>query len=120
MRPWWDRFARLEVAGLTLFLLGGLVLYANVAVVLGWFGHDSSASSKSDGALGVVFIFGVMSIATLLDHVRARIFPRCVFAIGKGVEMHQLLEKVRYAIVVSGGVAAIAALARSAWHVLMP
>jgi hypothetical protein len=103
MRPWYWWLAKysilLVVAGLYLalyFLLLAVLLIMRLTGRIG--------PIKDEGAESWGFIFGawivVFAVLGALDCIKSKLFPRATFAIGQGLNRYQVLEKIRWTVVI--------------------
>jgi hypothetical protein len=92
----------LVIAGLFVLLVAAIV-----ASVLGWLPTEPNPAraasppgrSPNDAKVLAVFI-GTFVGAGILDSLRERCFPSAAFALGHGVHRYEIVEKVRWSVVV--------------------
>ena len=104
MRPWFARLAETNVivvfsvlaAGI---LVGGLL----VSFLTGTMPANAVVDARSQ-AIAYLLALAYVALGGLVYILRARLFPRVVFAIGQGERRHATLEKVRWAVIVGCGV----------------
>lgn len=108
MKPWWSLLSR----GDYLFILSGvliaLILGMSIAVTAGWYqlsGAPGTAKTYKDVArdnmFSAVFYGGLFVGGLALNAFRNRVFPRVVFAIGRGKRRYQDLEKLQWGVVIT-------------------
>jgi hypothetical protein len=106
MRAWYARFATIDFGSMALAVAPVLlVLVLIVALILILLTNNKPSSDFDPKLFAVATIFFMAFMAAIiaggwiLDHLRRRLFPKAVFAIGQGAKRHAHKEWIRRMIV---------------------
>lgn len=113
MRPWYSKLAKADFVSYALILL---VIIQIVAVIIGAFdlipengGSSQNENDSESRALFLVYLIlgSTVFLGWVLNQIRKKLFPIGVFAIGQGRKRHELLEKIRWSVIIGGGLSLI-------------
>ena len=102
LRAWYTRVARLDFISVVLFFFFVMWLTVTIGMALGILATNDEPGLPLRGqAVAYTMIAGAIGAGWLLNRLRERIFPVATFEMGQGKRRHELLEKVRWGVVVA-------------------
>ena len=105
MRPWYNWIACANLVKIFAVGFYALLFIALISISLEWLPGSNSPPSDSEigkgKAIASLFILGVLLCLWAIHWLRGFLFPKGFFTIGQGVSRFNLLEKIRWGVIVS-------------------